>query len=196
MTSSELRERLDTLIDTTTGINHRPSIRLAIDTVTEAITALEAAEQRIAELDARMYRYEHTDQGDDARYIAEGYHERVVGRLREQAKKLAVALDVTLDQIRTFRIWFEDDYTRFVDLPDDDPLLEETARLGLIGQAGATLDAYRKIRRGDDGLIRLPDGVFAAFQQWMYDKSWDATVFDAVTIRYGGHDFAPESKEE
>jgi hypothetical protein len=62
----------------------------------------------------------------------------------QQAERLAEALDTTLDQIRTFRIWFEDDYTRFVDLPDDDPLLEETARLGLIGRAETTLDEYRE----------------------------------------------------
>ena len=67
-------------------------------------------------------------------------------QLRTERDRLADALDETLDRIRTFRIWFEDDYMGFADLPDDDPLLEETARLGLIGRAEEILEAYRRER--------------------------------------------------
>ena len=73
-------------------------------------------------------------------------HEQDYAKLEAEHDRLADALDETLDRIRTFRIWFEDDYTGFADLPDDDPLLEETARLGLIGRAEEILEAYRRER--------------------------------------------------
>ena len=70
----------------------------------------------------------------------------MLAQLRTERDRLADALDETLDRIRTFRIWFEDDYTEFVNLPDDDPLLDATARLGLTGRAEEILEAYRRER--------------------------------------------------
>ena len=37
--------------------------------------------------------------------------------------------------------------------------------------------------------ILLPDSVFEAFKQYMYDCSWDASVFDSKELRYQGRRF-------
>jgi hypothetical protein len=75
--------------------------------------------------------------GDKAIVLADDAYNAIDAR-DKQIAKLRGALEGTLDRIRLFRCWFEDEYMEHVEV--DDPLLNEVARLGLTGLAESLLD--------------------------------------------------------
>jgi hypothetical protein len=75
--------------------------------------------------------------GDKAVVLADDAYDAIDARDKEIAG-LREVLGETLDRIRWFRVWFDDEYIQHVEA--DDPLLQEVARLGLTGRAEAVLE--------------------------------------------------------